>query len=151
MCTCSSHDGNDQRQYNQNGRFYDKNEQRQKSQNEGFYDKNEQKQNKQNERFYDKKQYDEIGRIDKDGKSQNNKIERFYNKSEKASSFGYSEKYENTFQKHQNLSMKQNMEGMYDIIFACESLDKLIEKNNGWKYYYSERYNDLIQSKEKKI
>ena len=87
MGTCSSHDGNDQRQYNQNGRFYDKNEQRQKSQNEGFYDKNEQKQNKQNERFYDKKHYDEIGRIDKDGKSQNNKIERFYNKSEKASSF----------------------------------------------------------------
>lgn len=45
--------------------------------------------------------------------------------------------------------MKQNIKGMYDIIFACESLDKLIKKNNGWKFYYSERYKDLIKSKEK--
>ena len=44
--------------------------------------------------------------------------------------------------------MKQNIKEMYDIIFACESLDKLIEKNNGWKYYYSERYKDLILSKK---
>jgi GTP-binding protein EngB required for normal cell division len=44
--------------------------------------------------------------------------------------------------------MKQNIKEMYDIIFACESLDKLIEKNNEWKYYYSERYKDLILSKK---
>jgi hypothetical protein len=154
------YDKNDQRQINQNERFYDKNDQRQinqnerlnyknnqkqTNQNEGFYNQNDQRQINQNEGFNDKKQYDEIERKDK-----NEKIQIFNNKRDKASSFEFSEKYENTFQKHQNLSMKQNMKGMYDIIFACESLDKLIEKNNGWNYYYSERYKNLIQSKEKK-
>lgn len=45
--------------------------------------------------------------------------------------------------------MKENIKKMYDIIFACESIDKLIQ-GKGWEYYYTDRYKKLIEDKKKR-
>ena len=88
-----------------------------------------------------------------DQNRENNEQEIANNKRDKESSNetninnNYPNFEENTHQKAQNSAMKENIKKMYDIIFVCESIDKLIH-GEGWEYYYSDRYKKLIKEKK---
>ena len=51
-------------------------------------------------------------------------------------------------QQEQNSAIKENIKKMYDIIFACESIDKLLTPGKGWEYYYTDTYKNLIEDKK---